>query len=258
MRYFLPIAFYISCFCQQVNEGTLPFWVVWHVGQGQFVSYVDNHTCYHFDAGGEFFDDKKFRKHCKTKSNIFSFSHWDWDHIGLVRKLVKSVLKSCRLYLPNGPSPPNKRRFLSVLPPCRNVTSIPFYAYSPKGPIKTSNNWSRVFFNSYIVIPGDGSKKTDQKWLPTLKSLFNKKIKYLILGHHGSKSSTSKELVRYLKKGGTAISSARRKRYGHPHPSISNFLQTAGINLLSTEDFGHIYFQVQNYSFYTSLVKTRK
>ena len=200
MRCFLLIAFYIFCFCQPINEGILPFWVVWHVGQGQFVSYVDNHTCYHFDAGGEFFDDKKFRKYCKTKSNIFSFSHWDWDHIGLTRKLARNVLKSCRLYLPNGPSVFRKRQFLSILPACRNVTNIPFYAYSPKGPIKTSNNWSRVFFNSYIIIPGDGSKKTDQKWLPILKSSFDEKIKYLILGHHGSKSSTSKELIRSFKK----------------------------------------------------------
>lgn len=258
MKYFLPIGFYIFCFCQQVNEGILPFWVVWHVGQGQWVSYIDNHTCYHFDAGGEFFDDKKFKRYCESKSNIFSFSHWDWDHISLTRRLAKVVLRSCRLYLPNGPSSPRKEQFLSVLPSCKDAGRLPFYVYSPKGSIKTSNNWSRVFFNPYIIIPGDGSKKTDRKWLPILRSLFHQKSQYLVLGHHGSKTSTSKELVKSLKKGGTAISSARKKRYGHPHPSISKLLRKNGISLLSTEDFGNIYFQAQNHNLYKSLVKTQK
>ena len=258
MKFFLPIGFYIFCFCQQINEGILPFWVVWHVGQGQWVSYIDNHTCYHFDAGGEFFDYRKFKKYCKDKSNVFSFSHWDWDHIGLTRKLVKVVLRSCRLYLPNGPPSLYKKQFLSILPSCKSVDNLPFYVYSPKGSIKTSNNWSRVFFNSYVIIPGDGSKKTDRKWLPVLKSLFNQKSQYLVLGHHGSKTSTSKELVESLKKGGTAISSARKKRYGHPHPSISKLLRTNGINLLSTEDFGNIYFQAQNHKFYTNFIRIQK
>ncbi len=258
MKYFLSTTFYIFCFCQQINEGVLPFWVVWHVGQGQCVSYIDNHICYHFDAGGEFFDYKKFKKYCKNKDNIFSFSHWDWDHIGLTRKLARTVLNSCILYLPNGPSSSYKRQFLSTLPSCKNTSNIPFYAYSPEGSIKTSNNWSRVFFNSLIIIPGDGSKKTDQKWLPILNSLFNKKSQYLILGHHGSKNSTSKELVKSLKKGGTAISSARKKRYGHPHPFISKLLKINGINLLSTEDFGHIYFQARNHHFYKFFEKIQK
>ena len=258
MKYFLPIAFYIVCFCQQINEGILPFWVVWHVGQGQCVSYVDSHACYHFDAGGEFFDYEKFRKYCKNKSNIFSFSHWDWDHIGLVRKLARAVLSSCILYPPNGPSSSYKKQFLSVLPSCGSISNVPFHVYSPKGPIKTSNNWSRVFFNSYVIIPGDASKKTDQKWLPILSSLFNEKNQYLILGHHGSKNSTSKKLVEFLKKGGTAISSARKKRYGHPHPFISKFLRRNGVNLLSTEDFGHIHFQAKNYQIHRNFMETQK
>ena len=241
MKYFFFISLYIFCFCQKINDGILPFWIVWNVGQGQWVSYINNQTCYHFDAGGEFFDYKKFKKHCKDKRNVFSFSHWDWDHINLTGKLKKTVLKSCILYFPNGPSRPHKKRFLSRLPTCGNITT-PFYTYSPKGRVKTSNNWSRVFFNSFIIIPGDGSKKTDQKWLPLLKSLIKEKPKYLILAHHGSKNSTSKQLLQFVKKGGTAISSARKKRYGHPHPSIYKLLKANGISLLSTEDFGHIHF----------------
>ena len=107
----------------------------------------------------------------------------------------------------------------------------PVYVYSPKGHIKTSNNWSRVFFNTKLIIAGDGSKKTDKKWLPFLIG----QPEYLVLGHHGSKTSTSKQLLKSLKKGGTAISSARKKRYGHPHPYVQKLLKKNGINLLLTE-----------------------
>ncbi len=244
MKYFFLITLYILCFCQKVNNGLLPFWIVWNVGQGQWVSYVDSFTCYHFDAGGEFFDDKKFKKHCQDKYNVFSFSHWDWDHINLTRKLKRLVLYSCLLYPPNGPTNIYKERFLSALYPCKKNTSMPLTVYSPRGSIKTSNNWSRVFLNYRVIIPGDGSKKTDKKWLHLLKQLpLNKTTHYLVLAHHGSKTGTSKELLQFMKKGSTAISSARRKRYGHPHPFIQKLLKIHSVNLISTEDFGHIYFQ---------------
>ena len=227
------------CFCQTVHDGLLPFWMIWNVGQGQWVSYIDDGHCYHFDAGGEFYDRKRFQKYCRDKLNVFSFSHWDWDHIGLARRLKRNTLRACILYMPNGPTSKNKKRFLSHFPTCGNLPDLQVFVYSPKGKIKTSNNWSRVFFNKDMIIPGDGSKKTDQKWLSLLVGW----PQYLILGHHGSKTSTSKQLLQKLKNGGTAISSARKKRYGHPHPYTQKLLRKNGINLLSTEDFGHIFFQ---------------
>ena len=81
MKRYILLTLYLLCFCQKIHQGVLPFWIVWNVGQGQWVSYIDIDKCYHFDAGGEFFDKRKFQKHCKNKYNAFSFSHWDWDHI---------------------------------------------------------------------------------------------------------------------------------------------------------------------------------
>lgn len=242
MKYLYLIGFYILCFCQQISDGLLPFWIIWNVGQGQWVSYINESRCYHFDVGGEFFDKARLQKHCTDKINVLSFSHWDWDHIGFARRLKRATLKSCVLYMPNGPSNQYKKQFLSAFPSCGKISQTFFSVYSPRGAIKASNNWSRVFFSSFVIIPGDGTKKTDQKWLPFVKG----KPQYLILAHHGSKTGTSKELLETLKKGGTAISSARKKKYGHPHPYIQKLLKKTGINLLSTEEFGHIHFQQQN------------
>lgn len=65
----------------------------------------------------------------------------------------------------------------------------------------------------------------------------------LILGHHGSKSSTSEYLLNNLSIR-QSISSARWKRYHHPHPQVLARLQIKKIPNLRTEDWGHIIFQI--------------
>ena len=50
MRFFLLI--FLSS--QAISHELAPFFVVWNVGQGQFVSLIEKDFCLHSDMGGEF------------------------------------------------------------------------------------------------------------------------------------------------------------------------------------------------------------
>lgn len=103
--------------------------------------------------------------------------------------------------------------------------------------IKNSNDSSVIFIiKNKILIPGDSSSHMESFWVP----LIQEPIQILIMGHHGSKYSTSSFLIESLPSLKMALSSARFKRYGHPHPSTQRRLNKKGILSIRTEDKGHI------------------
>ncbi len=231
------LALYILLFSVSVSDGLPDKWVIWNVGQGLMVSHVSVNKCYHFDAGGEFIDKKKFYKMCGRKHNIFSYTHWDWDHINLTRVLKKLTYSSCVLVPPNGEVNLKKQRFLFLKKCPPNIDSI-VDVFTPKK-YKTSNQASRVYHNNQIIIPGDSDKKSDKAW--TIKT----NQEFLVLAHHGSKMSTSEQFIKKSKNLKMAISSARYKRYKHPHHSVRKLLTKYGISLIRTEIWGDIIFYSQ-------------
>ena len=64
-------------------------------------------------------------------------------------------------------------------------------------------------------------------------------IEALVVGHHGSKSSTSKELLEALTPE-TGIISVGDNSYGHPHQEVVDLLAQRGITLLRTDEEGTI------------------
>ena len=107
----------------------------------------------------------------------------------------------------------------------------------PKG---SENEQSVVYLlKNQILIPGDTTKKEEMKWAHRLP----KHIRFLILAHHGSNTSTSFQLLRRANFK-LAIASARKKRYGHPHPKVQTRLRRAQVGLLETEQMGHIYLEL--------------
>jgi len=110
--------------------------------------------------------------------------------------------------------------------------------------VKQSNEFSRVFvIEGQILAPGDSTHKEELLWAKTARSF---PIQLLILGHHGSKTSTSSTLLRNLPFAEQAIASCRKARYGHPHAEVLARLRQAGIAAISTEDWGSIIWQFPN------------
>ena len=117
--------------------------------------------------------------------------------------------------------------------------------YSPynKKSKKNPNELSKVFtWNKKVLLPGDSLAKNELYWS---KKLAKMKIEVLILGHHGSATSTSNRLLKKLPLLRLAIASARKNRFGHPHPDVYNRLTRKGVPLISTEKWGNIIIELE-------------
>jgi competence protein ComEC len=96
------------------------------------------------------------------------------------------------------------------------------------------------------LLPGDSTREAELIWRHQLAAhKIQNKIHVIVLGHHGSKTSTSDELLDSL--GDSVlmgVTSARKKRYGHPHKTVTKRLQKNSISTFSTEAWGTIRFEL--------------
>jgi len=225
---------------EQFKEDQL---IVWNVGQGQMVTYLSDRYCHHFDMGGEKgkFPKKKVFKLCHSKKNKVHYTHWDWDHIGFSLQAKKIFPSLCRVILPGQrfPQSQKKSRMIQRIPPCiaQNHPGIRELVWPDTAKPQNSNESSRIFIiKRRVLIPGDSNYRMEKYW----SSLIEDPIQVLVVGHHGSRFSTSNLLLNSLPHLNLAVASARRKRYGHPHLSTVRRLSHKGVLLLSTEDFNHV------------------
>ena len=226
------------------SPATLPespgsYMIVWNVGQGAWTTVLMGDECWHFDAGGEHFP-KAVESLCRQKINKLFISHDDWDHIGFIPHL-SSWPKVCLFQLPRQISSPRKQKIFEHLSICKPSSEVQEVEDSVHG--KTSNDLSRVYYlaKAQALFPGD-STATEEKWWASRAQ--NLKVKWWLLGHHGSQFSSSQELVQDLHHPWAAISSARYKKYRHPHPLIQARMRKNGIPLLRTEDWGNLWIQI--------------
>ncbi len=69
------------------NMSKRHYFIIWNVGQGQWVTQVSAQSCLHFDmGGGEFFPWTKIHQQCASKNNLIFLSHADDDHINALRR----------------------------------------------------------------------------------------------------------------------------------------------------------------------------
>ncbi|MGZ3774691.1 MAG: ComEC/Rec2 family competence protein [Pseudobdellovibrionaceae bacterium] len=243
MKYFTLILILFSA--SFTNDTQAPHYVViWNVGQGQFVTSVSPTSCLHLDMGGEFFPWKKIFTECKDKNNFAFLSHWDWDHIGALGKLSphSTLKKFCIALPPLGPASEHKMKIIKSFPTCDlPLEKLPVHIWKPRnGNDSNINSRSQVVLCKDVLTPGDSPIPQEKIWsqLPWIRP-----SRILILGHHGSKTSTSQELLKALPNVKMAISSARWNRYHHPHPIVEANLSKARIPLLRTEDWGNIWIE---------------
>lgn len=223
------------------DSGFHKYLVVWNVGQGQFVTAIEEDECLHFDVGGEFFPFRKLSSLCRDRQNKIFLSHWDWDHIGGLAKWPKVFTNSCIAVAPIGPTSDHKKNILDRFTPCApNAISVAETKTWTPQVSKDTNSESHVTVFKDFLIPGDSPKTQERLWehIPWIHQ-----TRVLILGHHGSRTSTSPDLLNELPHLHTAVASARWARYKHPHAATVALLRKRRIALLKTEDWGSIWFE---------------
>ncbi|UXR63145.1 hydrolase [Bdellovibrio bacteriovorus] len=224
---------------QNFFSGT--YLVIWNVGQGQWATQITPERCQHFDMGGEFFPWKKLHQACGDKTNEIYLSHWDWDHIGALSKpaLRRTLGHRCLALAPDGPASKYKKSLLANLSSC-SARDSDLKIWTPFTAEKDSNARSHVLLHREVLLPGDSPQKQEVLWsqLPWVRT-----ARVVVLGHHGSRTSSSEQLFRALPRVRLTIASARWARYRHPHPQVLERLRQHHLPLLRTEDWGNIWLE---------------
>jgi Predicted hydrolase (metallo-beta-lactamase superfamily) len=216
------------------------FFVVWNVGQGLWTTEIDK-DCQHFDMGGEFFPLKKISKWCAGRKNKIYLSHWDLDHVGGLKRKKTLGGDVCLALKPVGKTSRRKENLLLGLPSCESDLDLKILKGSALS--KNSNDRSHTIVNKKFLLPGDASITTEKTVMIPRLNLSG--VEVLILGHHGSKTSTSEDLLKDMPSLRMAMASARWARYHHPHPLVAAKLKLRGVSLLKTEDWGNIWFELE-------------
>lgn len=239
----------VFCFCilflsasqTQRFRSTPTLFVIWNVGQGLWTTWVQGDTCLHFDMGGEHSVLSQVRSLCGHRANRVYLSHWDWDHVNFVGKARAVLPLMCVALPPEGTSTPRKQKLLQGLAKCPPFSAEPALLNPSVTSAKLrSNELSHVLQMKDAVFPGDSVRSQEKFWA---RSLSLTQARWLVLGHHGSRTSTSEELLVHMPRLKGAIASARQSRYGHPHPEIVRRLKRYHIPLLRTEDWGNLWIQ---------------
>lgn len=211
-----------------------PTWlIVWNVGQGQWATVTDDSGCWHFDMGGEFAPWPDIMLECRDRRNFVTLSHWDMDHVVFTSKARFYLPDICLMHAPQGAASPRKLKLIEGMQACGNRDPFLIWNGSLAG---STNASSRVVYWRRVLLPGDSTRDQEKIWSSVLPS---DEAKVLVLGHHGSATSTGKELLSHIH-ARFAIASARFRRYGHPHSRVVRDLWEKKIPLLRTEDWGTI------------------
>lgn len=228
-------------------HGQLDRFYIWNVGQGQWATWVQAQRCLHFDMGGEFSPLKKIKNICQHKDNFLFLSHSDYDHMKYVSWGMRQLPNFCLAALPRESLNAKKRKALQNISVCAKLPTEVIELHTPTTADMDANSQSRVYIAKgrmgAILIPGDSTQSAEKKWIPLLKQHSrDADVRFLILGHHGSRTSTSNNLLENLPQLQVALCSSRKRRYGHPHAIVSAKIQKRLAPLLITEIWGSLAF----------------
>lgn len=117
-------------------------------------------------------------------------------------------------------------------------------ADSARNPAPAANDDSLVLRLQYkgasLMLPGDAEKQAEYQMLSENppESL---RADVLKIGHHGSKNSSTPELLAAVRPHLALISAGRENPYGHPSPELLQRLEDAGVRVLRTDRNGAIH-----------------
>ncbi len=95
-----------------------------------------------------------------------------------------------------------------------------------------------------LLLTGDVEGAGETELLRELQSRDIRGVTVLKAAHHGSKNSTSEELLGQLRPGLAIISCGQDNRYGHPHAELLERLESCGAGTLITYETGAVTFHL--------------
>ncbi len=231
-------------------------------GQGTAIAIETKNHQVIYDTGRTF--SRKFNVgehiigpslHGLNKANIdtLNVSHGDNDHAGGVSGLLKNITTK-RIVA----GQPQSMTYHTELPASQCVAGqywslddVEFRVLWPtegflasSSRTEKSNNFSCVlsirYKNNTIFLAGDIESSVESRMLQELS--FFKPVDILLVPHHGSKTSSSKQWIAKLSPTWAIVTAGYRNHYNHPHPNIVRRYTEQGSHLLNTAKEGAIRF----------------
>ena len=235
--------------------------VVLDVGQGQSVvlasgdqaALVDCGSANSwYDAGLIAADTLMTMGH--QKLDYLVLTHYDSDHTGGVESLLSRIGAETILLPPSETENPAYREIVELahrhgaqVRTVREETELPLgranlKLYPPVAESADSNNEAGLWILSAAgeqeaLIPGDADSATERKFLNTYHV---PDVEVLVAGHHGSKYSTSNDLLDAVKPETVCISVGSNS-YGHPADETMRRLAECGCGIYRTDLQGTIH-----------------
>jgi competence protein ComEC len=119
--------------------------------------------------------------------------------------------------------------------------------------LEPKNNDSMVLQVSYgntsVLLEGDAEKAVERR----IANLHHPRAELLKVGHHGSATSTTPEILQSVKPSYAVISVGFRNSFGLPKPEVLERLQTSGARVYRTDVNGAVTFYLDGHSVTPSL-----
>ena len=229
------------------------------VGQGDSSLIYSKHKVILIDTGG---NDNikvsdniiKFLKSTgKSKINYLVLTHGDYDHMGEAINLVENF-KVEKVIFNCGEFNDLEKDLIKVLDKKKipyyscikelNIDDNKLYFLNNKNYGNENDNSSVIYTklnNHKFLFMGDAGIEVEEDLIEKYKL---QDIDVLKVGHHGSKTSSSKEFVGVINPKYSIISVGRNNRYGHPNDSVVENLNDSKI--YRTDQDGSIMFKIKN------------
>ena len=217
--YILPISFLIRDYVTFIN-----------VGQGDSTLIKYKTTTVLIDTGGNKYKDIAtevlipfFKKKQIYELDLVITTHDDFDHSGALTSLVENF--KVKRY---------EKDYLSFPLNIGGLTITNYNVYPELW--KEENDYSlvlgfKVNSNNYLVM-GDAPKSIENAIMKNNKYI---PCDILKIGHHGSKTSTSEEFIKYLRPTIGVISCGKNNFYGHPHSEVIAILNKYHVSIRRTD-----------------------
>lgn len=197
-------------------------------------------------------------------------THGDEDHVGGMKGILASVHVKEVVYGKNSKYEANERELFSELYK-QNVKltfvsegvkwkegKCTFHVLGPVGNEQNINDRSIILYTSLgkvrWLFMGDAEKDSEEK---LVKRYPNLDADVLKVGHHGSKTSTTNELLQTVNPKVALISVGRNNSYGHPHAEVIARLKERKVKIYRTDRTGAIQFRfTQKKGFFLPKEKT--
>lgn len=228
------------------------------VGQGQCILLQSRRNVFLVDCGGDsdrIAGDKAAEELLSmgiSRLDGLILTHYDRDHTGGVAQLALRIDVD-RLYLPRTDEKELQARVLEALPNSERIwldsgVQISFgncviRIFPPENQKSGNESCAAVLFQNEkydTLIISDRNAAQERKLLATGEI---PDLEILVVGHHGSKTSTSHELLYAAKPELAFISVGADNAYGHPSEAVLYRLGVYGCRVFRTDLMGDLVFR---------------